>query len=108
MNFLNYIIPIRLSCSEAQRIAADHLIFEVKRIAESAAETIKANKEETDYRLKENLKNIEFSKDELFRIQKNVTLEIDALLVAIRRICNALNTAFENAHQICKKCLLAR
>ena len=87
---------------------ADRLLSESKRVCELAAEKVKANREETDYRLKEKLEDIQFLKDELLRIRKEVILETDALLTFKERIITALNAVKRNGFDICGKCLIVR
>ncbi|XP_033213795.1 tektin-1 [Belonocnema kinseyi] len=98
----------RYRCSEAQQELADRLLSESKRVCELAAEKVKTNREETDYRLEEKLQDIQFLKDELLRIRKEIILETDALLTFKERLINSLNAVKRNAFDICRKCLIAR
>lgn len=66
------------------------------------------NKEETDHRLKEKIEDIEFRKQELLRIRKDVLLEFDALSIYKERIMDALSSVRKNALIICEKCLIFR
>lgn len=98
----------RYRCSEAQQQLADRLLAESDRIRELTAENAKTNKEEVDHRLKEKLEDIEFRKEELLRIRKEVLLEIDALGVYKERLMDALSSVKRSALVICQKCLIAR
>lgn len=98
----------RFRCSEAQQQLADRLLAESDRIRELTTENAKANKAEVDHRLEEKLKDIEFRKEELLRIRKEVLLECDALLVYKERLMDALSSVKRNALVICQKCLIAR
>lgn len=77
-------------------------------MCESVAGIVKANKEETEHRLREKLNDIEFRKKELLLIRKDVALEIDGLLTYKQRIANTLTSVKRNALAICEKCLVAR
>lgn len=101
-------ILVRYRCSEAQQELADRLLLESKCVCELAAEKVKTNREETDYRLEEELQDIQFLKDELLRIRKEIILEIDALLTFKERIIHSLNAVKRNAFDICRNCLIAR
>ncbi|KOX68525.1 Tektin-1 [Melipona quadrifasciata] len=98
----------RYRCSEAQQELADRLLNESQRICELSSERVRNNKEETDYRLKEKVEDIEFRKKELLRIRKEVLLEIDALSMYKERIMDALSSVRRNAFVICEKCLSFR
>ncbi|XP_031848349.1 tektin C [Nomia melanderi] len=98
----------RYRCSEAQQELADRLLAESHRICETSTERAKGNKEETEYRLKEKLEDIEFRKGELLRIRKEVLLETDALTIYKERIMNAIASVRRNALVICEKCLMFR
>ncbi|XP_024946354.1 tektin-1 [Cephus cinctus] len=98
----------RYRCSEAQQELADRLLAESDRVCELSAETVKANKEETDHYLKEKLDDIEFRKQELLRVRKEVLLETDALATYKERLMDALSSVKRNALVICEKCLIAR
>jgi tektin-1 len=78
------------------------------RACDLATEIVKTNKEETDHQLKEKINDIEFRKEELLRIRKDIVLEIDALLTYKERIANTLKSVKRNALTICEKCLIAR
>ncbi|KAK1133939.1 hypothetical protein K0M31_011726 [Melipona bicolor] len=98
----------RYRCSEAQQELADRLLNESQHICELSSERVRNNKEETDYRLKEKVDDIEFRKKELLRIRKEVLLEIDALSIYKERIMDALSSVRRNAFVICEKCLSFR
>ncbi|XP_076626685.1 tektin C [Colletes latitarsis] len=98
----------RYRCSKAQQELADRLLAETRRVCELSTEEARGNKEETDYRLKEKLEDIEFCKKELLRIRKEVLLEKDALLTYKERIMDALSSVRRNALVICEKCLILR
>lgn len=98
----------RYQCFEAQRESSDRLLTEATLACESAKEIIEANKEETDHRLLEKLNDIEFRKDELLRVRKEIVLEIDGLSVYKERIADMLKSVKRNALAICEKCLVAR
>ncbi|XP_003703991.1 tektin C [Megachile rotundata] len=98
----------RYRCSEAQQELAEQLISESQRVCESTTEKVRNNKEETDYRIKEKVEDIEFRKKELLRIRKEVLLETDALLIYKERIMDALSSVKRNALVICEKCLIFR
>lgn len=102
------ILLTRYRCSEAQQELADRLLNESQRICELSSEMVRNNKEETDYRLKEKLEDIEFRKKELLRIRKEVLLEIDALSIYKERIIDALSSVRRNALVISDKCLSFR
>lgn len=106
----NYIFPInrRHRNAKEQQKRADRISFEAKRMCESVAGIVKANKEETDHQLREKLNDIEFRKKELLRIRKDVALEIDGLLIYKQRFANTLASVKRNALEICKKCFVAR
>ncbi|XP_029157564.1 tektin-1 [Nylanderia fulva] len=98
----------RYRCSEAQQESSDRVSAEATRACELSAEIAKANKEETDHRLQEKLNDIEFRKEELLRIRKDIVLEIDALTLYKERLADALKSVRRNALEICEKCLIAR
>ncbi|KAK9301060.1 hypothetical protein QLX08_006404 [Tetragonisca angustula] len=98
----------RYRCSEAQQELADRLLNESQRICELSSERVRNNKEETDYRLKEKLEDIEFRKKELLRIRKEVLFEIDALSIYKERIMDALSSVRRSALVISDKCLSFR
>ncbi|EFN78826.1 Tektin-1 [Harpegnathos saltator] len=77
-------------------------------MCESVAGIVKTNKEETDHQLRAKVNDIEFRKEELLRIRKDIVLEIDGLLIYKQRIINTLTSVKRNALEICKKCLVAR
>lgn len=66
------------------------------------------NKRETDHKLEEKLKDIEFNKGEIEKQRKDVCTEIDNLLTYSERIMDAMASLKEQALKICKKCLLFR
>ncbi|XP_034182718.1 tektin C [Osmia lignaria lignaria] len=98
----------RYRCSEAQQELAERLLNESQRVCECSTEKARNNKEETDYRIKEKLEDIEFRKKELLRIRKEVLLESDALLIYKERIMDALSSVKKNALVVCEKCLIFR
>ncbi|OAD60193.1 Tektin-1, partial [Eufriesea mexicana] len=98
----------RYRCSEAQQELADRLLNESQRVCELSSETVRNNKEETDHKLKEKIEDIEFHKEELLHIRKDVLLEVDALSMYKERIMDALSSVRKNALVICEKCLIFR
>ncbi|XP_014489348.1 PREDICTED: tektin-1 [Dinoponera quadriceps] len=77
-------------------------------MCESVAGIVKSNKEETDHQLKEKLNDIEFRREELLRIRKDVVSEIDGLSIYRQRIMKTQMSVGRNSLAICQKCLNAR
>ncbi|XP_020284852.1 tektin-1 isoform X2 [Pseudomyrmex gracilis] len=98
----------RYQCSEAQQKLSERLLADAARACDFATEIAKVNKEETDHQLKEKLNDIEFRKEELLRIRKDLVLEIDALPAYKERITDVLKIVRGNASTICKNCLITR
>lgn len=106
--FLLFLDESRYQCSEARQKSSDRLSAETARVCHSAAEIVKANREETERQLQEKLSDIEFRRKELLRIRKDIVLEIDGLSIYRERITDALKSVKRNALTICEKCLNAR
>ncbi|XP_066601670.1 tektin-1 [Prorops nasuta] len=98
----------RYTCSEIQQEFADCFLEKSNNLRKKSEEIIKGNKEETDFRLKEKIEDIEYRKKELLFIRKEIFLEIDALNLYKERLYDTLSSLRRNALVICEKCLEIR
>lgn len=95
------------SCEDQQALA-DKIIAECDRVNDMVEETTRLNKLEVDHKIQEKIDIVEFSRGEIRRQRKEVSIEIDNLTLYKERIMDAMNAIKEKAMKICKKCLLLR
>lgn len=71
-------------------------------------EIVRTNKEETNHKLEEKIKDIEFLRGEIRRQRKEVVLELDNLTTFYERIFDTLNNIKSGPEVINNKCLMLR
>lgn len=95
------------SCEDQQQLA-ERVISESGRIVDLIDDATKCNKIESDKKLEEKIRDIEFLKGENEIQKKEACLEEDALKTYKERIMDALEALKEQALRICKKCIILR
>ncbi|KAK9892862.1 hypothetical protein WA026_022543 [Henosepilachna vigintioctopunctata] len=95
-------------CCLTQQLIADQVLAECGRIKDLTEEIVRTNKLETDHKLEEKIKDIEFLCGEIRSQRKEVVLELDNLTTFYERIYDALNNIKEGPEAINAKCLMLR
>ncbi|CAB3252591.1 unnamed protein product [Arctia plantaginis] len=93
--------------AEDQQQLADRILAESKRVKDETAERAEILKATSDKLLKERIGDVDFNKRELQIQREYICSELEALGVYKTRLLECL-TSFENACDICRKCLILR
>ncbi|KAL3268278.1 hypothetical protein HHI36_007400 [Cryptolaemus montrouzieri] len=95
-------------CCLTQQTIADQVLAECGRIKDLTEEIVRTNKLETDHKLDEKIKDIEFLRGEIRRQRKEVVIELDNLTTFYQRMFDALNYIKGGPEVINQKCLMLR
>ncbi|KAJ8920514.1 hypothetical protein NQ315_005383 [Exocentrus adspersus] len=94
-------------CLDQQKLA-DSVIAESDRLIDVVNEKSDLNKRDTDHKLEEKIKDIEFNRDEINNQRKEVCIEIENLNTYMDRLRDALRSLTEDAMEVCRKCIILR
>ncbi|XP_044755262.1 tektin-1-like [Coccinella septempunctata] len=94
--------------SLAQQELADKIIAESNRLTDEIDEVTRTNKQEVDHKLAEKVNQIEFLKNEVELLRKQVGMEIDTLNLFLIRLEDTQRGLQESCMAVCMKCLYFR
>ncbi|XP_044755845.1 tektin-1-like [Coccinella septempunctata] len=95
-------------CCLTQQTIADQVLAECGRVKDLTEEVVRTNKQETNHKIEEKIKDIDFLRGEIRRQRKEVVLELDNLTTFYERIYDALNNIKAGPEMVNNKCLMLR
>ncbi|XP_045473228.1 tektin-1-like [Harmonia axyridis] len=95
-------------CCLTQQTTADQVLAECGRVKDLTEEIVRTNKEETNHKIEEKIRDIEFLRGEIRGQRKEVVLELDNLITFFERIFDAVNMIKAGPDMINRKCLMLR
>ncbi|KAL0272150.1 UNVERIFIED_CONTAM: hypothetical protein PYX00_005229 [Menopon gallinae] len=98
----------RFRLAEDQNLLADRILEDSARVIDNVREKLEKNKEQTEMRMKEKIRDLEFARNEIENSRKILNVELEALGAFKERIQDALQSIRISAKRITEKCCVLR